>query len=195
MWVFGHLGIGSKLAAPFSRKLPLKWVFIGTILPDLIDKPLYFAAAAMTGRRGLEIGLISCTRTLAHTAIFLFVLSLVATFRKSIVFAALTIGVATHLVLDGFQDYWLIDVMALGGESSLRLAALFPFYEPRFADYPFASIGEHLMSATRTVTLGAEIVGVAILGWDYWKKKWKFKQLLRIGLPWRKPRAARSSDE
>lgn len=194
MWVFGHLGIGSKLAAPFSRKLPLKWVLVGTLLPDLVDKPLYYGFALATGRRGLEIGLISCTRTIGHTAIFLFVLSLVAFARKSTLFAALTIGVATHLVLDGFQDYWLLQVMGLEGESSLRLAALFPFYADRFGDYPYASMMDHVRSAGRTVTAVSELVGVAILGWDYWKKKWGFRRLLRTGLPWRKPRADRSSD-
>jgi len=193
MWLFGHLGIGAKLAAPFSRKLPYAWVLAGTLLPDLIDKPLYYAFAAVTGRRGIEIGLISCTRTLGHTALFVFTLSLIAFAMKSRTFAALSIGVATHLALDGFQDYWLIEVMKQGGESSLRLAALFPFYEARFGDYPFESPVDHLRSSLRTVTIAAEAVGLAILGWDYWKKKWKFKRLLRIGLPWRKPRGARSS--
>lgn len=195
MWVFGHLGIGSKLAAPFSRKLPYAWVLVGTLLPDLIDKPLYYGFALATGRSGFDIGLISCSRTLAHTAIFVFVLSVIAFARKSTIFAALSIGVATHLVLDGFQDYWLIEVLGQPGESSLRLAALFPFYENRFGNYPFESVMDHLKSSIRTVTIIAEAIGVAILGWDYWKKKWKFKQLLRIGLPWRKPRAARSSNE
>jgi hypothetical protein len=191
MWVFGHLGIGSKLASPFSRKLPLRWVLFGTLLPDLIDKPLYYGSVLVTGRHGLEIGLISCTRTFGHTALFLFALSLIAYIRKSPLFAALTIGVATHLVLDGFQDYWLSHVMELGGESSLRIAALYPFLQASFADMPFTSFADHFKSGAQPFTIASESVGIAILGWDYWKKKWRFKQLLRSGLPWRKPRAAR----
>jgi hypothetical protein len=191
MWIFGHLGIGSKIAAPWSRKLSIYAVLVGTVLPDLIDKPLYYGAAALTGRHGLEIGLVSCTRTFGHTAIFLFTLSLIAFFRQSKLFAALTIGVATHLVLDGFQDYWFEHVMNLGGESSLRIAVLFPFLQSRFADMPYTTLLDHLRSGERPFTIVSESVGIAILGWDYWKKKWRFKQLLRIGLPWRKPRAAR----
>jgi hypothetical protein len=193
MWILGHLGIGEKLAAPFSRRLPLRWILFGTLLPDLIDKPLYYGAVLFTGRHGAEIGLISCTRTFGHTALFLFALSFIAYARKSKIFAALTIGVATHLVLDGFQDYWFQNVMHLGGESSLRIAALYPFLQSHFADMPYPNLLDHLKSVDRPFTLIAEGIGAAILGWDYWKKKWKFKQLLRIGLPWRKPRGARSS--
>jgi len=191
MWFFGHLGIGSKLAAPFSRKLSLAAVLVGTLLPDLIDKPLYYGAVFMTGRHGSEIGLISCTRTFGHTALFLFALALIAFIRKSKLFAALTIGVATHLMLDGFQDYWFYRVQNLEGESSLVLAALFPFYKPYFGAMPFTSLYEHLETVGRPFTFGAEIIGLAILGWDYWKKKWRFKQVIRIGLPWRKPKADR----
>ena len=192
MWFFGHLGIGSKLAAPFSRKLPIAVVLVGTLLPDLIDKPLYYGAVLITGRHGAEIGLISCTRTFGHTALFLFALALIAYARKSTLFAALTIGVATHMVLDGFQDYWFFRVQNMEGESSLILAALFPFYKPTFGAMPFSTLSAHLETVGRPITLGAEIIGLAILGWDYWKKKWRFKQILRIGLPWRKPKAGRS---
>lgn len=192
MWIFGHLGIGSKIAAPFSRKLPYVWILFGTLLPDLIDKPLYYGFAFATGRRGLDIGLISCARTFAHTALFVLALSMIAFIRKSTLFAALSIGVSTHLVLDGFQDYWILRVLGQSGESSLRLAALFPFYENRFGDFPYESAFEHVTNSLRTVTVVAEAIGLLILGWDYWKKKWRFKRLLRIGLPWRKPRAARS---
>lgn len=191
MWFLGHLGIGSKLAAPFSRKLPLSAVLVGTLLPDLIDKPLYYGSALVTGRHGLDIGLISCTRTFGHTALFLLALSAIAYARKSTLFAALTIGVATHLMLDGFQDYWFHTVMGETGESSLRIAVLFPFLQSRFADMPYASLAEHLRSGDRPFTIVSELVGAAILGWDYWKRKWRFRQILRIGLPWRRSRAAR----
>ncbi|MBS1963632.1 MAG: metal-dependent hydrolase [Bdellovibrionales bacterium] len=176
MWVFGHLGIGSKLAAPFSRRLPYGWVLVGTLLPDLIDKPLYYAAAAITGRRGAEIGLISCTRTFGHTALFLFALAYVAFLRKSKVFAALTIGVATHLVLDGFQDYWIIRVLheSVDGVSSLRLAALWPVFSDHFGNFPYASAAEHLRDSFRSITGVGEAVGAAILGWDYWKNGKRF---------------------
>jgi hypothetical protein len=190
MWIFGHLGIGSKIAAPFSRRLPYGWILFGTLLPDLMDKPLYYGAKLATGRQGFDIGLVSCTRTFGHTALFLFGLSLLAFLRKSKVFAAITIGVATHLVLDGFQDYWLLEVLHLPGESSLRLAALFPFYANHFGDDPFLSVADHIRRGGTSITIGAEAVGAAILGWDYWKKNgWKPKRPLRNLLPWRKSKA------
>ncbi|MBI5201898.1 MAG: metal-dependent hydrolase, partial [Elusimicrobia bacterium] len=41
MIFFGHLGLGDALAAPVRRGLPRRWVLLGTVLPDLLDKPLY----------------------------------------------------------------------------------------------------------------------------------------------------------
>jgi len=186
VWLFGHLGIGSKLAAPLSRKLPYGWLLLGTILPDLIDKPLYYLM-------GSKFDLISCTRTFGHTAIFVFGLTLLATFRKSTLLAAITLGVASHLVLDGFQDYWIYRVLHHKGESSLLLAALFPFYEARFGAMPFESLLAHLKSGNRPIVLTAEAVGLLFLGWDWWKKKWRPKWLVRIGSASRKSKAARSA--
>lgn len=191
MWIFGHLGIGSKVAAPLSRKLPYGWLLLGTILPDLIDKPLYYSFALYTGRHGNEIGLISCTRTLGHTALFAIGLALLATLRRSTLLAAITLGVASHLVLDGFQDYWLQRVLHFEGESSLLLAALFPFYENRFAEMPYASWLDHLKSGTKPMLITAEVVGMAFLGWDWWKKKWRPKFLHRTGLASKKSKAVR----
>jgi len=170
MWVLGHLGVGSKIAAPFRRELPLRWVLLGTLLPDLVDKPLYYAFSEATGRHGLEIGLVSCTRTFGHTLLALFVLSGIARAKKSKSFSALAIGVASHLVLDAFQDFWLLTVMGQPGESSLRLAALFPFFEPRFGDMPTDSLLDHLKTGARPFTIVSEGIG-AILLWSTWRRR------------------------
>lgn len=186
MWIFGHLGIGSKLAAPLSRKLPYGWLLLGTILPDLIDKPLFYLL-------GSKFELISCTRTLGHTAIFTFGLALLASLRKSKLLAAITLGVASHLVLDGFQDYWIHRVLHHEGESSLILAALFPFYEPRFGMMPYDSLLDHLKSGNRPIVLTAEGIGLLFLGWDWWKKKWRPKWPVRIGSVSRRSKGGRSA--
>ncbi len=191
MWVFGHLGIGSKIAAPLSRKLSYPWLLTGTLLPDLIDKPLYYGLSLATGRTGPDLGLISCTRTFGHSAILLFIFSFIALTRKSTRVAALTLGMASHLVLDGFQDYWIHVVLGISGESSLRLAALYPIYRPHFGILPYRSLFEHLQSASKPFVITTEILGALILAWDYWKKQWRPKRVLRSGLPWRKPRAGR----
>ncbi len=179
MWVFGHLGIGSKLVAPMARRLPYGWLLFGAILPDLIDKPLYYAMSIATGRTGAGIGLISCTRTIGHTALFALGLAALATWRKSRVLAALSLGVASHLALDGFQDYWAHRVQGVPGESSLVLAALFPFFEARFGIQPFPSFSEHLKSGGRPLLLLTEGIGIAILAWDYSKRRWRPKRPLR----------------
>lgn len=191
MWVFGHLGIGSKLASPLSRKLPYGWLLLGTLLPDLIDKSLYYSLVLYTGRHGNEIGLISGTRTFGHTALFVLGLTVLATIRRSTVIAALVLGVASHLMLDGFQDYWLQRVLHHEGESSLLLAVFFPFYESHFAEIPYATFLDHLKSGTRPMLIIAEAVGLAILGWDWWKKKWRPKFLHRSGSTSKKSKAVR----
>ena len=51
MFFFGHLGAGSRLASPFSKGLPRGLLLLGTLLPDLIDKPLFYGLLFL---RGLE---------------------------------------------------------------------------------------------------------------------------------------------
>ena len=83
MFALGHLGIGKKLAArPFRRfsAVERRAFFIGALLPDLIDKPLYYIPAWLTGRHGAAAGILSGTHLFAHTGLFLAVLD-----RKSVV--------------------------------------------------------------------------------------------------------------
>ncbi|MGI0149914.1 MAG: metal-dependent hydrolase [Thermoplasmata archaeon] len=91
MFLLGHLGIGLGLAWLLAWRSPsridYRLVLLGTILPDLIDKPLGFAL-------GLE------TRIWAHTFLFLsviLVLSLIPAARSA---RFVGFGVATHLLLD-----------------------------------------------------------------------------------------------
>jgi hypothetical protein len=195
MWAFGHLGIGSKIAAPMSRKLPYGWLLLGTLLPDLIDKPLYYGMSLFTGDSGVDLGLISCTRTVGHTGIFALSIALLAFARRSKTMAAIALGVASHLLLDGLQDYWARKFLGVAGESSLAMAALFPFFtgsfDPRFAIMPGKSLGERLSSGALPFIAVSETLGLAILAWDYWKLKWCPKRVLRSGSLSRRPRADR----
>src|SRR4051812_22338745 len=108
MIFFGHLGFGLKLANPFlgqkSGRFPLKWLLVGTLLPDVIDKSLYYGLSWLNGLRGADLGLISGTRTLGHSALFLLLLAGFAALLKSRPLAALTLGVATHLLVDHLGD-------------------------------------------------------------------------------------------
>jgi membrane-bound metal-dependent hydrolase YbcI (DUF457 family) len=163
MWVLGHLGIGSGIARRISRGLPIGWLLFGTVLPDLIDKPLYYGLSLATGKRGFDLGLVSCTRTFGHTAIFLVAIAIYAWARRSRAAAAVALGVGTHLVLDAFQDYWFRAFLGNEGESSALVALLFPFHLARFSEMPFASLAEHLRSVGRPFLLVSEGIGALIL--------------------------------
>jgi membrane-bound metal-dependent hydrolase YbcI (DUF457 family) len=157
MFVFGHLGIGLKTAQPFRRGLPLKPLLIGTILPDLIDKPLYYGLSWATGRHGYELGLISGTRTFGHTILFTATLAVVAAARRSRVFAALALGAATHLILDVVTD-----VFTRRADFSLRVL-FWPLLGWQFPGYAYSGLREHLSQYHEPFILYAELIGAAIL--------------------------------
>ena len=49
MFIFGHLGIGSKMVYPWRKQITRGALLVGTVLPDLIDKPLYYGEALFIG--------------------------------------------------------------------------------------------------------------------------------------------------
>jgi inner membrane protein len=81
--------------AALSRYLDIRWLMVGSLLPDIIDKPL--------GQYILP-GLIGTGRAYAHTLLFLIVLSaaaLIVRWRSGRAWLlALAIGTFAHLVLD-----------------------------------------------------------------------------------------------
>ena len=158
MFVLGHLGIGKRLAGrPYRRfsRAERRAFFAGALLPDLIDKPLYYGWSWLTGKHGSEAGIISGTHLFGHTALFLLTVAAAALVSRSRWVRALAIGVVTHLALD---------FVGL----SMDLPTLFwPLFGWRFPSYPFSSLTEHLGTMFRPVTLAGELVGAAILWWDY----------------------------
>lgn len=178
MFVLGHMGIGSKLVRPWIKGLPLRWVFFGTLFPDLIDKPVYYLFSFLTGKRGLELGLISGTRTFGHTGLLLLAITLFALLRKSRPMAAFGAGMMTHLFLDNFVEHF-----THFDSDPVHLALLFPLQGMRFPVVPFQDLQNHLSSMWNSFTIWGEIVGGGLLAWDYWKSKHrpeiveKFKRL------------------
>lgn len=174
MLVLGHLGIGSKLVNPWTRELPKAALFLGMLLPDIIDKPLYYGLVMITGKHSAELGLISSTRTFGHTSILLLVITGVAVLRRSKGWAALALGMATHLFLDNLSDtltgYFDTNPVQPGERSAL-VALLWPFLKNQFSASPFANLAGHMAHSFNGITMGAEVVGAAILGWDYWKNR------------------------
>ncbi|MFI5363372.1 MAG: hypothetical protein ACHQ49_15500 [Elusimicrobiota bacterium] len=157
MLFLGHLGIGLETARPFRRGLPLKPLLLGTILPDLIDKPLYYGLSWTTGLRGAELGLISGTRTFGHTLLFTAALAGLAAARRSKVVAALALGSAAHLLLDVVSD-----LCTHSAVSPLRVLA-WPLLGWRFPDYPYEGLGGHLHHFREPFFIYAELIGAALL--------------------------------
>jgi hypothetical protein len=164
MFVFGHIGIGRKLAQPWSRHLPAVPLIVGMLLPDLIDKPLYYARLST---------FFSCTRTIGHTGVLLAAIVLAAAFTRSRALAALALGVATHLALDCFADLFTNE------PSSAWIALTWPVLHREFAYYYIPSIQVHLERLWVTPTVVGESVGLALLGWDAWRAR-QSKQALAV---------------
>jgi hypothetical protein len=159
VFALGHLGIGKKIATrPYRRFSPVekRAFFFGALLPDLIDKPLFYIPFWLTGERG-EI--LSGTHLFAHTGLFLLALVIAARLTRSLPVRAVAIGVATHFILDcvGLS-------MGLG-------TLLWPLFGWRFPAYPFKNVGQHLSTVLNPITLAGELVGAAILWWDYRKAR------------------------
>lgn len=159
MFIFGHVGIGIKLAQPWSRGLSLRTLAIGTLLPDLIDKPLFYGTQLLALHSSWLVG----TRTVGHTGLFLLGMLSLSILRRSRIGAALTLGAATHLVLDAFSDR----LLHAADQSALQ-ALLFPLRGFHFGALPYQTLGDHGHSLLNPVTLTAEAIGLLALGWELW---------------------------
>ncbi|MGA9099427.1 MAG: metal-dependent hydrolase [Methanotrichaceae archaeon] len=89
MLLFAHLGL-TLAAGRFVRWVDLAFLALGSILPDIIDKPL-----------GLIVfGTPAMGRTFAHALLFLLVLVTLAVYLNDVRLASVSIGVSAHLILD-----------------------------------------------------------------------------------------------
>lgn len=156
MFVLGHLGIGSRLLFGLRRKLPAWPLYFGCLLPDLIDKPLFYGMHLLHRSWPLIAG----TRTFGHTGLFLLALALGAALLRRPWATAIAAGVATHLALD------IAGELVTGAEpaSSIWLAIFFPAYGVRFPLAHFTTLLEHLsLSAQSGYVLAGELIGGLIL--------------------------------
>src|SRR6267378_2874980 len=75
MFPLGHVGIGTHLIPRRLREgLPWRWLALGCLLPDLIDKPIWIGAQAL----GVESRLFDTARMIGHTAFLLAAVAAVA---------------------------------------------------------------------------------------------------------------------
>lgn len=163
MLLFGHLGIGSKIVAPWSKGLPRKWLLWGTLFPDLIDKPLYYSLSLATGKHGHDLGLICGTRTFGHTSILLVTLTITAWARKSKKLAALAVGAASHLLLDSLGEQMTSE------KPVIIKAVLWPLLGLDFPSFPHTDITQHFWAMMNPYTFWTEAIGLTLIAWDYWK--------------------------
>jgi hypothetical protein len=164
MLPLGHMGIGLEIAMPLGRRLSKRMILLGTVLPDLIDKPVYYGLSYITGKSGAKLGIIAGTRSFGHTALFLIGLTLVAVLKKSKALAAVSLGVATHLLLDNVSD------LIVDGPSTPHRSLLWPLEGEQFPIYPFHGIINHLEKGQEPFYLFCEVLGALLLFWEYWKE-------------------------
>ncbi|HUQ31184.1 MAG TPA: metal-dependent hydrolase [Pyrinomonadaceae bacterium] len=172
MFIFGHLGIGSKMVYPWRAELPRAALLLGTILPDLIDKPLYYIPVAFVGREAATQSLISGTRTFGHTLILLLAVVVLAVLKRSRLLAALAAGMATHNLLDLIGDQVQLGMgwAEMGPGPSGIHALLWPLLGWDFPASTTTIIG-HGLQLMNPWFIGCEVAGLCILLWDYRRRK------------------------
>jgi hypothetical protein len=165
LFVLGHVGIGTRLLGRLRHRLPARWLVVGCLLPDLIDKPLFYGLLWL---RGQPDPLISGSRSVGHSGLFVLALLVLALLTRRLEAWALFAGVATHLALDIAGEA----VTSATPDSSIWLAILFPLLGVRFPRAHFASLLEHLrIDAENAYVVGGEIAGGAILLASWWKRR------------------------
>lgn len=175
MLIFGHLGIGKALINLLLRHLPAIGIMVGTLLPDLIDKTLYYSLCFLTGKSGLDLGLISGTRTFGHTGLFLIGLFLMAALTRSRVMIAIALGDLTHLLLDGISE---LASLFNGGEFSMEIfqPLFWPFSGWAFPVSSYDNITFHLVEKLMPFIVITELIGIAFLLRDY-RRYYKSRKL------------------
>jgi hypothetical protein len=89
MLLLAHVGL-TLAAGRIFRRTNLAFLALGSMLPDIIDKPL--------GQ--LLYGSPAMGRTFAHTLLFLLLISGLALYLRDVRLASMSGGVLTHLILD-----------------------------------------------------------------------------------------------
>jgi hypothetical protein len=157
LFILGHVGIGPRLLGPLRQRLPLAWLILGCLLPDLIDKPLFYGLLWLRGRPD---ALISGTRTFGHSGLFLLALCLLALATRSRSVWAVVAGILTHLVLDALGEVFLKP----DPTTYIWLAIFFPLLGKRFPVAHFGSLSEHLrMGAQNAYVIAGELLGAGVL--------------------------------
>lgn len=137
------------MARPFKIFRPLTPLFIGALLPDLIDKPL----------RYLWPGQFHGTRLFAHTLAFLIVWILIAAIRKSAALATVAFGIFTHLFVDNLGDALFVPFSFDWNQRIL----FWPLAGFSFPKHPYLTLEAQMQRVLSPYFLWTEIGGLCIL--------------------------------
>ena len=165
MLVLAHLGL-TLAAARQIACANLAFVMLGSMLPDIIDKPL----------GEMLFGTPAMGRTFAHTLLFLMFLGTAAYYLRDLRLAWLACGVWAHLLLDFMWQ----------SPSTLLWPLLGPF--PRAADLSSLDYLQTLLRGLGQPMVGVpEMLGLAYLLYFAWQSRaeigsWRLQALRRIKL-------------
>jgi LexA-binding, inner membrane-associated putative hydrolase len=181
MFLLGHMGIGWAVVRPLVVKkrssaerlrYPWAWFLCGCILPDVIDKTLYYVLNLSPDFH------VVGTRTYGHTLLFASFVLGIGWYRGSRVWNAVALGVFTHLAFDHIGDGLSLllatrvnplPTMARSGFD--HYAGLFwPFFGQVFPEAPSENAKEHLVKSIveKPHIPIAEVLGAFVL-WREWK--------------------------
>ena len=153
------------MLGPLRKRLPALWLALGCILPDLIDKPLFYALIFVHGSAPSPL---RGSRTVGHTLLFFLVILLVAFLRKRPSTWAVVTGVGTHLALDVVGE-----AFASGNpESAVWLALFWPLCGWDFPLATYTTMLQHLrVGLLQVYVVAGEVVGGAILLHSWWRRR------------------------
>lgn len=161
MLLLGHMGIGAGVTRRWAHDLSRGWLLFGTVLPDLIDKPLFYFGLWFPKTCPAVAEFFTSTRAIGHSGFLLALLLIYAVATGSRRAVALLLGMLTHVVLDLAGDG-----LELYDQSATMLSLVFPFLGFHFAPRSMspASMADHLnRTLNSTYKIGGEVVGAIIL--------------------------------
>ena len=156
MYLLAHLAFGA-VAADLGRwlgrgmRVDFRWVLLGAVLPDLVDKPLG-AAFDLSGRIWAHTALASLALTLVGLAI---------AWRGTSAVAWVAVGTWTHLLLDRMWE--------------MPGTLLYPAYGFGFPSGTLSILSYLLLLLSDPLVWGGEVVGALVLvamAWRYGVRNW-----------------------
>ncbi len=171
MFVFGHLGIGTGLVHLLKRGWPVGAVLAGTLLPDLVDKPLFYGLVRHRLMPESFCAMFCGTRTIGHTLLATAFIAVIARMRSSAWLLAVAAGMFTHIALDIASDALACaqhHVAFAFASSGAWRAAVFPLAGSSFLPSANTNLVDHMLALVQQ-HLPTELLGLSLLGALLWR--------------------------